>query len=129
MHYMPLKTHGDINGGKFHHSEHRREWHLERGGYVWRYDPDSPHKMPNGYVFQHREVMGEIIGRPLLPSENVHHKNGNRSDNRQDNLELWTSSQPAGQRVSDLIAWALDILNTYPDEALAALDRDEFQQK
>jgi hypothetical protein len=33
-----------------------------------------------------RVVMEEIVGRPLMPSEEVHHINGNHIDNRPENL-------------------------------------------
>jgi len=50
--------------------------------------------------------MGE--GQPLRPDETVHHRDGNRSRNAIENLELWASPQPWGQRVSDLVAFVID---------------------
>jgi hypothetical protein len=85
----------------------------------------NPH---NGYVYfrtrgkavlHHRKLMEEMIGRPLIKGETVHHKNGVRDDNRPENLELWSNAcpQPVGQRVIDLVAWAKEILALYGDLA------------
>lgn len=65
---------------------------------------------------EHRLVMERLLGRKLRKGENVHHKNGIRNDNRPENLELWASVQPSGQRVTDLVAYAREILALYEDE-------------
>lgn len=70
-------------------------------------------------VRQHRLVMEQKIGRPLLPTEIVHHINGDRADNRPENLELWVTRSPKGQRVSDRIADAVELLARYAPEMLA----------
>lgn len=64
-------------------------------------------------VYEHRFIMEQLLGRKLLPKESVHHKNGNKSDNRPGNLELWSSFQPAGQRVEDKLAYAREIIRIY----------------
>jgi hypothetical protein len=57
--------------------------------------------------------MEEMLGRYLLPGENVHHRNGVRDDSRPENLELWATPQPTGIRASDALAWAREIIATY----------------
>jgi hypothetical protein len=111
MHYTRLKNGWDMdapprktNPGEW------GQWKSDGHGYVVRVrriDGKTENQL------QHRLVMAEHLGRPLVKGENVHHINGVRDDNRIENLEIWNTSQPAGQRASDKVAWAKEILALY----------------
>lgn len=82
----PLKPvgerHGRWNGGRTRNGE----------GYVlvWVAPDHAFAEMRNkaGYILEHRLVMAEHLGRPLRRQETVHHINGNKADNRLNNLQL-----------------------------------------
>lgn len=59
-----------------------------RNGYLITYLPDHPSAYGDGYVYVHRLVAEETLGRALLDNEEVHHKNENKHDNTPDNLEV-----------------------------------------
>lgn len=80
------------------------------------YRPTHPASTRAGYIYEHRLVVEQRIGRHLLPDENIHHLNGDRSDNRSENLELWVTKQPKGQRPRELVEWAREILERYDAE-------------
>ena len=114
MHFQRWKRNGDPGPVEPLHNPPGQAKCRRRGqdGYVEISDSVDFRKR----ILEHRAVMEKHIGRKLLPKETVHHKNGVRHDNRIENLELWSSSHPYGQRVEDKVTWAREILGLYGTE-------------
>lgn len=81
-------------------------------GYVRMHDNEHPRSDKGGFVFEHIWVYEKFLGRMLVNSENIHHINGNKSDNRIENLELWDTSQPPGQRKGEKAEFYLKYISS-----------------
>lgn len=117
MHYWRLRKHGSLDLPE-RPTKPPTRW-VTKWGYRHVYLPSHPMANSAGAVYEHRLVMAEHLGRNLLPSESVHHVNGDRLDNRIENLELWSKAQPAGQRVDQKVEWAVELLRLYAPDLLA----------
>lgn len=116
-HYRKLRLYGSPTGTHPNARNGRPQTRrITSEGYVVYYWPEHPNARKDGKIAEHTVVMSEKIGRPLRALENVHHKNGQRSDNRPENLELWRRMQPTGQRVTDLIEFAKEVLSEYGED-------------
>ena len=105
---MMGESHQNWKGGK----------HLNSDGYVKVLCHGHKNSHANGYIFEHILVMSTHLKRALSKNETVHHINGIKTDNKIENLELWSKSHPCGQRIEDKINWCVDFLKNYAPEKL-----------
>ena len=87
---IPKRERGFPRGDKNHRWN---EGKLRRYGYLYIQKPDHPNSDNYGYVAEHRLVMEKHLGRYLDKKEHIHHKNGNRNNNKIENLHLCTFSE------------------------------------
>lgn len=76
---------------KNHMKKIHRKKVSKRGNYLQIYYPQHPRVNERGYVYQHIIIMEKIIGRYLKPKEIIHHIDGNRYNNSENNLMLFKS--------------------------------------
>ncbi|MGH3440649.1 MAG: HNH endonuclease signature motif containing protein [Nitriliruptorales bacterium] len=96
------------------------EGFISHGYFILPVPKDLRHLTGNQTPYpEHRLVMAMYLGRPLMEDEVVHHRNGDRLDNRIQNLELWSTYQPKGQRIEDKVAYAIEILTRYQDRTFS----------
>ncbi len=89
------------------------EGYISRQGYLSYRIKNHPCADKNGRVQASHLSIYDKTGRTIKKGETVHHINGNTLDNRFENLEIWRSGHPFGQRVEDKIKWCIDFLNEY----------------
>jgi hypothetical protein len=105
----------------------RKGWYKSGVGYVHLWEPSYPNASKTRYVAEHTKVTAEILGRPLFRSEELHHRNRRRDDNRPEHLELWVRKPAAGSGESpsdDVQAAAPDDPLLREPQTIPPLDRE-----
>lgn len=121
LHWKRWRKHGDPLDGE---AQEAHQPTKNKDGYILVWAPEHPMAYAGRRAPEHRLIMEKMLGRYLFPDENVHHRNGKKGDNRPENLELWLTHQPKGQRVSEVLQWAMEIVQRYHGSQLALLGID-----
>lgn len=115
-HYEQWRQKGELQMSPLNIVGEWGPWRTNTKGYIertrWLEKGKKEHQK------QHRYVLEQHIGRELERHEEVHHLNGDRGDNRIENLEIWSTKQPKGQRIEDKVEFAKEILALYEPNAL-----------
>ena len=91
---MPTTSNPRWKGGR---------WLSRSHGYIFVLAPGHPNARKTGYVREHVKVMADHLGRKIERHEIVHHINGDKLDNRLENLEVMTRAEHASHHHKGLI--------------------------
>ena len=85
------ENHADLSGEK--HPMWKGGRKKSSMGYILIHKSNHPFANKQRYVYEHRLIMEQMLGRYLKSTEFVHHLNGIKTDNRPENLRLCVSNK------------------------------------